>query len=248
MLIKVDNINKSYKSKYKTLEILKNINFEINKNDFIALMGPSGSGKSTLLNLISGLDKADSGSILFSGSDICKISSKELARFRRDYLGFIFQEYNLIDTLTVNENIALALTMKKHPVSEIQEKIYKVMLRLNINELSEKLPYQLSGGEKQRVACARALIKSPKLILADEPTGALDSKSANELMLCFNEINENMDATILLVTHDVFTASYCNKVLFLENGLIQNTWVRGNLNRDEFFNKILSEINSKRSV
>lgn len=248
MLIKVKNINKSYKSKFKTLDILKNISFEINKSDFIALMGPSGSGKSTLLNLISGLDKADSGNIFFSNTDICQVNSKELAKFRRDYLGFIFQEYNLIDTLTANENIALALTMKKHPANEIQEKIMEIMSKLNISSLSDKFPYQLSGGEKQRVACARALIKSPKLILADEPTGALDSKSANELMECFNEINEKMDATILLVTHDVFTASYCNKVLFLENGLIKNTWEKGNLNRDEFFNKILSEINKKRSV
>ena len=164
MLVNIKNINKSYKNQSLKLDILKNIEFEIEEQDFIALMGPSGSGKSTLLNLIAGLDKPDNGSIFFSNNDICKMNSKEIARFRRDYLGFVFQEYNLIDTLTASENIALALTMKKYNVNEIEEKINKIMRILSIDKLSNKLPYQLSGGERQRVACARALIKSPKLI------------------------------------------------------------------------------------
>ena len=233
MLVNIKNINKSYKNQSLKLDILKNIEFEIEEQDFIALMGPSGSGKSRLLNLI-------------SNNDICKMNSKEIARFRRDYLGFVFQEYNLIDTLTASENIALALTMKKYNVNEIEEKINKIMRILSIDKLSNKLPYQLSGGERQRVACARALIKSPKLILADEPTGALDTKSANDLMNCFNDININLNATILLVTHDIFTASYCKKVLFLENGEVKSKWERNNLSRNEFLNKILTEMNIKR--
>lgn len=246
MLVNIKNINKSYKNQSLKLDILKNIEFEIEEQDFIALMGPSGSGKSTLLNLIAGLDKPDNGSIFFSNNDICKMNSKEIARFRRDYLGFVFQEYNLIDTLTASENIALALTMKKYNVNEIEEKINKIMRILSIDKLSNKLPYQLSGGERQRVACTRALIKSPKLILADEPTGALDTKSANDLMNCFNDININLNATILLVTHDIFTASYCKKVLFLENGEVKSKWERNNLSRNEFLNKILTEMNIKR--
>ena len=246
MLVNIKNINKSHKNQSLKLDILKNIEFEIEEQDFIALMGPSGSGKSTLLNLIAGLDKPDNGSIFFSNNDICKMNSKEIARFRRDYLGFVFQEYNLIDTLTASENIALALTMKKYNVNEIEEKINKIMRILSIDKLSNKLPYQLSGGERQRVACARALIKSPKLILADEPTGALDTKSANDLMNCFNDININLNATILLVTHDIFTASYCKKVLFLENGEVKSKWERNNLSRNEFLNKILTEMNIKR--
>ena len=246
MLVNIKNINKSYKNQSLKLDILKNIEFEIEEQDFIALMGPSGSGKSTLLNLIAGLDKPDNGSIFFSNNDICKMNSKEIARFRRDYLGFVFQEYNLIDTLTASENIALALTMKKYNVNEIEEKINKIMRILSIDKLSNKLPYQLSGVERQRVACARALIKSPKLILADEPTGALDTKSANDLMNCFNDININLNATILLVTHDIFTASYCKKVLFLENGEVKSKWERNNLSRNEFLNKILTEMNIKR--
>ena len=226
MLVNIKNINKSYKNQSLKLDILKNIEFEIEEQDFIALMGPSGSGKSTLLNLIAGLDKPDNGSIFFSNNDICKM--------------------NLIDTLTASENIALALTMKKYNVNEIEEKINKIMRILSIDKLSNKLPYQLSGGERQRVACARALIKSPKLILADEPTGALDTKSANDLMNCFNDININLNATILLVTHDIFTASYCKKVLFLENGEVKSKWERNNLSRNEFLNKILTEMNIKR--
>ena len=242
MLVNIKNINKSYKNQSLKLDILKNIEFEIEEQDFIALMGPSGSGKSTLLNLIAGLDKPDNGSIFFSNNDICKMNSKEIARFRRDYLGFVFQEYNLIDTLTASENIALALTMKKYNVNEIEEKINKIMRILSIDKLSNKLPYQLSGGERQRVACARALIKSPKLILADEPTGALDSKSAKMLLEKFDYLNKELQATILMVTHDAFTASYSSRVIFIKDDKIFNEIIKGTNSRKEFFDKIIDVV------
>ena len=245
-ILKLEHIQKYYGNEGNITKAIKDISFSVEAGEFLGIMGASGSGKTTLLNCISTIDTVSAGHIFLEGTDITEIKPKSLARFRRENLGFVFQEYNLIDTLTASENIALALTMKKYNVNEIEEKINKIMRILSIDKLSNKLPYQLSGGERQRVACARALIKSPKLILADEPTGALDTKSANDLMNCFNDININLNATILLVTHDIFTASYCKKVLFLENGEVKSKWERNNLSRNEFLNKILTEMNIKR--
>lgn len=242
MYIQIKNINKSFNNR----NVLNNINFSINKGEIIALMGASGSGKSTLLNLISGLDTATSGEILFENKNICKMKSKELANFRKENLGFIFQDYNLIETLTASENIAIALTMNKNLHTEIDEKISNIMKLLNISNLKDKLPSNLSGGEKQRIACARALIKNPTLILADEPTGALDSKSAELLLETFNNINKKLGTTIFMVTHDIFTASCCNKVLFLEMGKIEAIWEKQNMDKNEFFNYILQNLNEKR--
>ncbi len=209
-------------------------------------MGASGSGKSTLLNLISGLDTPTDGEILFEDKNICKMKNKELSKFRKKNLGFVFQDYNLIDTLTTSENIAIALTMNKTLHTEIDKKIDDIMKFFNILSLKDKLPSSLSGGEKQRVACARALIKNPTLILADEPTGALDSKSADLLLEMFNDINKELGATIFMVTHDIFTASFCDRVLFLEMGKIEAIWEKQNMDKNEFFNYILQNLNEKR--
>lgn len=242
MYIQIKNINKSFDDK----NVLKNINFTINEGEMVALMGASGSGKSTLLNLISGLDIPTNGEILFEGKDICKMKNKELSQFRKKSLGFVFQDYNLIDTLTASENIAIALTMNKALHTEIDKKIEDIMKFFNILSLKDKLPNLLSGGEKQRVACARALIKNPTLILADEPTGALDSKSADLLLDLFKDITKELGTTIFMVTHDIFTASCCDRVLFLEMGHIEATWEKKNMDKNEFFNYILQNLNEKR--
>ena len=240
MLVNIKNINKSYKNQSLKLDILKNIEFEIEEQDFIALMGPSGSGKSTLLNLIAGLDKPDNGSIFFSNNDICKMNSKEIARFRRDYLGFVFQDFNLLDTLTISENIALALAINKVPAGIVEPRILDIAGKLNISDILNKYPYQVSGGQKQRCACARAIINNPKLLLADEPTGALDSHSSQMLLSTIQSINEQLRATILMVTHDAFTASYANRILFLKDGEIFMELRKGNDSRSDFFDKILN--------
>ena len=205
-------------------------------------MGASGSGKTTLLNLISTIDKVTSGHIYVGGEDITKLRGNRLNKFRREELGFIFQDFNLLDTLTAYENIALALSIQNVKAHDIDERIKKVAGELSIKEVLNKYPYQMSGGQKQRVASARAIITNPKLILADEPTGALDSKSAKMLLERFQYLNKELQATILMVTHDAFTASYATRVIFIKDGKIFNEIHRGEDTRREFFDKIIDVV------
>ena len=202
-------------------------------------MGASGSGKTTLLNCISTIDTVSAGHIFLDGTDVTEIREKDIARFRRENLGFIFQEFNLLDTLTVRENISLALTINRLPAGKIMERVEDMADKLGIRDILDKFPYQVSGGQKQRCACARAMINRPRLILADEPTGALDSHSSQMLLDTIRNMNESLSATILMVTHDAFTASYAGRILFLKDGQIFTEILRGNDSRRRFFGKIL---------
>ncbi|MDI9218180.1 MULTISPECIES: ABC transporter ATP-binding protein [Clostridium] len=241
-VLRVSNIEKYYGRKGNITKAINNISFSVEEGEFIGVMGSSGSGKTTLLNCISTIDKVTSGHIHISGNDITKLNSKKIAKFRREELGFIFQDFNLLDTLTAYENIALALTILKTNHKEIDEKVKDIARKLNIEEILNKYPYEMSGGQKQRVASARAIITSPSLILADEPTGALDSKSAKMLLESMEDLNENLNATIMMVTHDAFSASYARRILFIKDGKIFNELVRGNDSRKEFFEKIIEVI------
>lgn len=215
------------------------ISMYVDKGEFVAIMGASGSGKTTLLNCISAIDTVTSGHIFVNGQDITKISEKDLADFRRENLGFIFQDFNLLDTLTIEENISLSLIINKKSPKLIKEKVRAISDRLGITDILSKFPYEVSGGQKQRCACARALIGDPKLILADEPTGALDSKSSRMLLETLSDMNRKFQATILLVTHDPFSASFCERVLFLKDGQIFNEILKGEKSRKAFFTEIL---------
>lgn len=241
-ILNVSNIEKYYGNKGMVTKAVDNISFSVNKGEFVGIMGASGSGKTTLLNCISTIDTVTSGHIYVDGKNITTMKSKQLSAFRREQLGFVFQDFNLLDTLTAYENIALALTIIKTPVKQIEAKVNYVAKALGISEILKKYPYQLSGGQKQRVACARAIITQPSLILADEPTGALDSKSAHMLLESFETLNHDLSATILMVTHDAFTASYCHRILFIKDGKIFNELIRGNSTRKEFFDKIISVV------
>lgn len=241
-ILNVSNIEKYYGNKGMVTKAVNNISFSVNKGEFVGIMGASGSGKTTLLNCISTIDTVTSGHIYVDGKNITTMKSKQLSAFRREQLGFVFQDFNLLDTLTAYENIALALTIIKTPVKQIEAKVNYVAKALGISEILKKYPYQLSGGQKQRVACARAIITQPSLILADEPTGALDSKSARMLLESFETLNHDLSATILMVTHDAFTASYCHRILFIKDGKIFNELIRGNSTRKEFFDKIISVV------
>ena len=221
---------------------IDNISFDVNEGEFVGIMGASGSGKTTLLNSISTIDKVTAGHILINGVDVTMLRGEKLNKFRREDLGFIFQDFNLLDTLTGYENIALALTIQGRKPKEIDDKIKEVAKTLNITHVLNKYPYQMSGGEKQRVASARAIITNPKLILADEPTGALDSKSSRMLLEKLGELNKNLKATILMVTHDAFTASYCSKIYFIKDGKIFNELTRGDDSRKEFFDRIIDVV------
>uniref|UniRef100_UPI002599894B ABC transporter ATP-binding protein n=1 Tax=uncultured Clostridium sp. TaxID=59620 RepID=UPI002599894B len=204
-ILKVEKIEKYYGNKDNITKAIDNISFRVDKGEFVGIMGPSGSGKTTLLNCISTIDTVTTGNIIINDKDITKMKSKQLENFRKDELGFIFQDFNLLDTLTAYENIALALTIQGVKTSEVDNKIKKVAENLGIIEVLNKYPYQMSGGQKQRVASARAIVTSPSLILADEPTGALDSKSSRLLLDSFEKLNKDLEATILMVTHDAFT-------------------------------------------
>lgn len=241
-ILKVENIEKYYGNRSSLTKAINNISFEVNKGEFVAIMGASGSGKTTLLNCISTIDKVTSGHIYVGGNDITKLKGNSLNKFRREELGFIFQDFNLLDTLTAYENIALALSIQNVPPSIIDKKINEVASQLNIKDVLNKYPYQMSGGQKQRVASARAIITNPKLVLADEPTGALDSKSSKMLLERFNHLNAKLDTTILMVTHDAFTASYASRVIFVKDGRIFNEIHRGDDNRKEFFDKIIDVV------
>ena len=241
-ILKIDSIEKYYGNKGNILKAIDDVSFEVQKGEFVGVMGPSGSGKTTLLNVIATIDEVSSGHIYLNGKDLTEINKKEIGRFRRENLGFIFQDFNLIDTLTIHENIALALTINKTNKNEIDGKVNSVAKELGIEEILTKYPYEVSGGQKQRTACARALITNPKLILADEPTGALDSRSAQMLIGMISSLNKDFKATILMVTHDSFTASYCDRILFIKDGKIFTELVRGNNTRKQFFNQILDVV------
>ena len=228
--------------KKKEIHVLKGLNFSIQRQEFVGIMGASGSGKTTLLNCISTIDRVTAGHIYVGEKDITTIRGNELNKFRREELGFIFQDFNLLDTLTGYENIALALSIQNVKPKEIDSRIQEVAKRLGIEEVLNKYSYQMSGGQKQRVAAARALITNPKLILADEPTGALDSKSSRYLLESMKEMNEGLAATILMVTHDAFTASYASRVIFIKDGKIFNEIRRGDDTRKQFFNRIIEVV------
>lgn len=238
-ILKVENIQKYYGNKGSITKALDDISFSVKAGEFIGIMGASGSGKTTLLNCIATIDTVSAGYVNLNGADVTKIKDKEIARFRRENLGFIFQDFNLLDTLTVRENIALALTINRTPVDTIDRRVEEIAQKLHIIPTLDKFPYQISGGEKQRCACARAMINNPKLILADEPTGALDSRSSQMLLDTIQSMNNDLKATILMVTHDAFTASYAKRILFLKDGKIFTEILRGNDTRRQFFGKIL---------
>ena len=241
-ILKVEKIEKYYGNKDNITKAIDNISFRVDKGEFVGIMGPSGSGKTTLLNCISTIDNVTTGNIIINDKDITKMKSKQLENFRKDELGFIFQDFNLLDTLTAYENIALALTIQGERPNKIDAKIKEVSKNLGIVEVLSKYPYQMSGGQKQRVASARAIVTSPSLILADEPTGALDSKSSRLLLDSFEKLNKNLEATILMVTLDAFTASYAHRILFIKDGKVFNELVRGKDSRREFFNRIIEVV------
>lgn len=238
-VLKLEHIQKYYGSKGNVTKAIQDISFSVQEGEFVGIMGASGSGKTTLLNCISTIDTVSAGHIYLNGTDVTEITEKQIARFRRENLGFVFQDFNLLDTLTISENIALALTINRVPADEIDGRVREIAGKLNITDILDKYPYQVSGGQKQRCACARAIINHPKLILADEPTGALDSHSSQMLLSAIQSINETLGATILMVTHDAFSTSYANRILFLRDGTIFTEIFKGSNSRRTFFEKIL---------
>ncbi len=241
-VLKIEHIEKYYGNKGNLTKAIDDISFDVEKQEFVAIMGASGSGKTTLLNCISTIDRVTSGHIYMNGEDITKLKGNALNRFRREELGFIFQDFNLLDTLTAYENIALALTIQGEKSKNIEKKVLDIAKKLNIVDVLKKYPYQMSGGQKQRVASARAMITNPMLVLADEPTGALDSKSARMLLENFEYLNQDLKATILMVTHDAFTASYASRVIFIKDGKLFHELRRGDDSRKEFFDKIIDVV------
>ena len=241
-ILKVEHLEKYYGGKGNITRAIDDISFEVEEGEYIGIMGASGSGKTTLLNCISTIDSATAGRIYLDGSDITTIKPSQLSKFRREKLGFIFQDFNLLDTLTASENIALALTILHTPANKIDSEIQNMAKLLNITDVLSKYPYQMSGGQKQRVASARAIVTNPSMVLADEPTGNLDSKSARMLLESFRKLNEEIKATIMMVTHDAFTASYCKRILFIKDGKIFNEIIRGKDSRKEFFDRIMEVI------
>ena len=242
-ILQVKDIEKYYGNKGNVTKAINNISFNVEEGEFVGIMGPSGSGKTTLLNCISTVDNITTGNIKINGKEITKLKSKSIEKFRREELGFIFQDFNLLDTLTAFENIVLALTIQEgKKAKNIRDRVLEVARKLDIEEVLSKFPYEMSGGQKQRVAAARAIITNPSLILADEPTGALDSKASRLLLDSFEKLNEEMNATILMVTHDAFTASYAHRILFIKDGRVFNELIRGNDSRKEFFNRIIEVV------
>lgn len=241
-VLAVKQIEKYYGNKSNLTKAIDNISFTVNKGEFVGIMGASGSGKTTLLNCISTIDRVTAGHIMINNEDITKLKGNKLNKFRREELGFIFQDFNLLDTLTAYENIALALTIQKVKASEIERRVKEIAEQLGIAAILNKYPYEVSGGQKQRIASARAIVTNPKLILADEPTGALDSKAARQLLESFETLNQTLSATILMVTHDAFTASYADRILFIKDGKIFNELVKGTDTRKQFFEKIIEVV------
>ena len=241
-ILRVDDIQKYYGNKGSLTKAVDHISFTVDRGEFLGIMGPSGSGKTTLLNCISTIDTVTSGHIYVENQDITELHGGKLSEFRGKKLGFIFQDFNLLDTLTAYENISLALSIAGVKTVEIQKRVKKIGEALNISDVLSQYPYQMSGGQQQRIAAARAMVTNPAIVLADEPTGALDSNSSRMLLTMLTELNQSLSATILIVTHDAFSASYCSRILFIKDGKIFHELVRGNDSRKEFFSKILEVV------
>ena len=241
-VLEVANVEKYYGNKGNLTKALDKISFQVEEGEFVGIMGASGSRMTTLLNCLSTIDRITSGKIVVDDVDITRLKGNHLNRFRREELGFIFQDFNLLDTLTAYENIALALTIQRVKPGKIEKDVKKVAEQLGITAVLNKYPYEMSGGQKQRVACARAIVGNPKLVLADEPTGALDSKAARMLLENFQFMNQKLGATILMVTHDAFTASYADRILFIKDGKLFNELHRGEDSRKEFFGRIIEVV------
>ncbi len=241
-ILSVRQIEKVFGTRDSITHALAGVSFDVQTGEFVGIMGPSGSGKTTLLNCVSTIDKPSSGHILVGGRDITTLTKRQLAKFRRDELGFIFQDSNLLDTLTGYENIALALSIKHERTSTIPAPVESIAKSLGVEGVLKKYPYQMSGGQKQRVAAARAIVSDPKLVLADEPTGALDSRSAQIMLETLDMMNTQLGATIMMVTHDAFAASFTSRVLFIKDGTLFNEIRRGDMTREEFFGRILEVI------
>lgn len=243
LLLRIKNIQKYYGSNNNNIvKALDDISFDVNEGEFLGIMGASGAGKTTLLNCISTIDNVSAGYITLKGQEITMLKDKMLARFRRENLGFIFQDFSLLDNLTIYDNIALALTINGVASIEIREKVNKIAKQLGIYDILQHYPYEASGGQKQRCACARAIINSPKLVLADEPTGALDSHSAQMLLETMHDMNEKLNTTFIMVTHDALSASYAKRVIFLKDGKIYIELQKGEKGRRQFFNEILDVV------
>lgn len=241
-VLEVENIEKYYGNRSSLTKAIDDVSFEVREGEFVAIMGASGSGKTTLLNVISTIDSVTAGKIIVDGTEVTKLKGNQLNEFRREELGFIFQDFNLLDTLTAYENIALALSIQNVRARATQERVKKVARQLGIENVLQKYTYQMSGGQRQRVACARAIVTDPKLVLADEPTGALDSKSAKLLLESLEELNRHYATTILMVTHDAFTASYASRVIFIKDGRIFKQFYRGERGRKAFFDEIINVV------
>lgn len=237
--IRVCDIEKYYGTGRTVTKAVDRVSFTVEQGEFVGVMGASGSGKTTLLNMLSTIDRVTAGHIYYENTDITELSEDQVAEFRKKNLGFVFQEYNLLDTLTLEENVMLAMSLRKEKKSVIEKQCQDMLKLLGIEEVKNQFPYQVSGGQKQRCACARALVNHPKLILADEPTGALDSRAAQTLLETFTKLNRELKATIFMVTHDAFSASYCGRILFLKDGKIFHELMRGEKTRREFLNEIL---------
>ncbi|MFA6940626.1 MAG: ABC transporter ATP-binding protein [Clostridiaceae bacterium] len=238
IIIETKDLKKLYGSKENISAALNGVDMQVEKGEFLGIMGPSGAGKTTLLNIISTIDKETSGSYLFEGKDMSKVKGRELADFRKNKIGFIFQDFNLLDTMTVQDNIALPLALGKVNHQVILNRVNEIAGFLGLKDHLKKYPYQLSGGQKQRTAAARALMTNPSVIFADEPTGALDSKSSAELLSCLTSMNEKFNTTIIMVTHDAFAASYCRRIMFIKDGKI-HAKIDKNKGRKEFFQRIM---------
>ncbi|GKU76345.1 ABC transporter ATP-binding protein [Paenibacillus sp. L3-i20] len=239
VILEANKIHKTYGNKFNKHEVLKGLDIRIDKGEFVSIMGSSGSGKTTLLNVLSSIDHISSGTIIIEGKEISRLKEKQLAEFRKSHLGFVFQEYNLLDTLTVKENILLPLSITKTPKKEAELRFQTLATELGIYELRGKYPNEISGGQKQRTSAARAFIHEPSIIFADEPTGALDSKSASDLLNKLSDLNNKLKSTIVMVTHDPVAASYCSRVIFIKDGQIFTQLNKGDENRQSFFNDIM---------
>lgn len=243
-IVETNRVKKVYGVKGNVFTALDDINLTIREGEFVGIMGPSGAGKSTLLNVLATIDEPTSGDIVIDGKSILNMNEEQLSTFRRDKLGFIFQDYNLLNTLTVKENILLPLALAKMNVNDLEQRVKEVSNKFGIQSILDKYPYQISGGQKQRTAASRAIVSKPSLILGDEPTGALDSKSATDLLESLKDLSEQDKATILMVTHDALAASYCQRVLFIKDGKLFTELVKGNQTRKEFFNRVLDVLSA----
>lgn len=243
IVLETRNLRKEYGSKGMVFAAIDGIDLKVYKGEFLGIMGPSGAGKTTLLNVLSTIDRPTSGNIYYEGKDILTMKNRELSIFRRNNIGFLFQDFNLLDNMSIQDNIALPLALSKVGIKEIKEKVEKLSSFFGLKDQLKKYPYQLSGGQKQRVAAARAIITSPSIVFADEPTGALDSKSSQELLHCLLRMNEELNTTIIMVTHDAFAASYCKRILYLKDGKIHGRLDKDS-SRKEFFRRIIDFVGS----